>query len=135
MRLFGSGEEKEGKIMINYFRRSRSSILSGRERRGTSSLKVTLKRAFIGLSAVVLLITNGLNLYNTYRTNREIVVGQQHLIAKEAADAVKGFVREKLITLKVGAIAGELEKRLGCVKTILESFRARAFLPTTSFIK
>lgn len=107
--------------MINYFRRIRPGLLSGRERRGTSSLKVTLKRAFIGLSAVVLLITNGLNLYNTYRTNREIVAGQQHLIAKEAADAVKGFVREKLITLKVGAIAGELEKNDWVrVKTILE---------------
>ena len=97
--------------MINYFRRIRPGLLSGRERRGTSSLKVTLKRAFIGLSAVFLLITNGLNLYNTYRTNREIVAGQQHLIAKEAADAVKGFVQEKLITLKVGTIAGLRESR------------------------
>lgn len=94
---------------------------TGRRRRRTGSLKVTLKWAFIGLSAVVLLITNGLNLYNTYRTNREIVAGQQQLIAKEAADAVKNYVHGKLLTLKVGAVTGELEKNNWVrIKTILE---------------
>ncbi len=59
--------------------------------------------AFVILMAVVLLLFNGLNLYNFFRNNREIIIDRQELIAKEPADTVRNFFREKLNLMAVAA--------------------------------
>ncbi|NLZ43846.1 MAG: hypothetical protein GX894_03230, partial [Clostridia bacterium] len=73
---------------------SRLLTLSGKKR--FRSLAATLTAAFVILMAVVLLLFNGLNLYNFFRNNREIIIDRQELIAKEPADTVRNFFREKL---------------------------------------
>ena len=73
------------------------------------SLTYTLSLAFLGLSAIVLLITSGLNMYSNFRNNQEIIAGQQQFIAKDAANTVKSFIQEKSSILAAAARIGELE--------------------------
>ncbi|HBL35691.1 MAG TPA: hypothetical protein DDZ55_02655 [Firmicutes bacterium] len=96
--------------MINRLQNMMISILPGKTGREFRSLEVTLKVAFIGLSVVVLLVTNSLTMYNNYQQNQKVVASQQHLIAKEAAETVKSFIQEKFTVLSVAAVTGDLEK-------------------------
>ncbi|NLY88633.1 MAG: methyl-accepting chemotaxis protein [Firmicutes bacterium] len=80
---------------------SRLIALPGRKRyRG---LAATLTVTFIILLAVVLVLFNGLNIYNFFRNNREIIIGRQELMAKEPANTVKSFIQEKLNMMAVTA--------------------------------
>ena len=59
--------------------------------------------AFVTLLAVVLLLFNGLNLFNFFRNNREIIIDRQELMAKEPANTVKSFIEEKFNLMAVTA--------------------------------
>ncbi|MFH0978172.1 MAG: cache domain-containing protein [Candidatus Woesearchaeota archaeon] len=72
------------------------------------SLTVTLMIAFLALSAVILLISSGLNTYFNFQAQQEIVANQQQLVAKEAANSVKSFVQEKFTILDMAASLGNL---------------------------
>ncbi|NLW46222.1 MAG: methyl-accepting chemotaxis protein [Firmicutes bacterium] len=73
------------------------------------SLRVTLGLAFLALSAVLLIITGSLNMYNNFSTNKKVVTDQQELIAKDAANIVKSYIQEKLGKLEVAAAIGDLD--------------------------
>ncbi|MBN2120716.1 MAG: PAS domain S-box protein, partial [Candidatus Omnitrophica bacterium] len=100
------------------------------------SLRITLTTAFLVLSAVVLLITSSLDLYNNFRHQHEIVSDRQKLIVEEAADLVANFIQEKFViletTVKLGHVLDEhvdnnklvLEKLLG----VERSFRQAVLL-------
>lgn len=82
--------------------------MTGESAKKPRSLRTTLTRSFLALGVVVLFTTNGLNLYSNLQNNRKIIANQQQLIAREAADAVKGFLQEKLRVLTVTANVGDL---------------------------
>lgn len=73
------------------------------------SLQVTLALAFLALSAIVLIITGSLNMYNNLLNNRKVVSDQQQLIAKDAGNTVKSFIQEKFGMLEVAAAIGDLD--------------------------
>ncbi|HBL35185.1 MAG TPA: hypothetical protein DDZ55_00090, partial [Firmicutes bacterium] len=73
------------------------------------SLTSTLTVGFLGLSAIVLFITSSISMYSNFKNNRNIIAGQQQLIAREAADTVKVFIQEKIRVLSVAAYIGNLE--------------------------
>lgn len=77
-------------------------VLSRRKKK-FRSLAATLTAAFLILLAAVLLLVNGLNLYNFSRNNREIIIDRQELMAKEPANTVKNFVQEKFNLMAVTA--------------------------------
>ncbi len=72
------------------------------------SLTVTVAIAFLTLSAVVLVISSSLNMYSSFRNQRKIINGQQQHIARDAANTVEGFIREKFSMLEVVASRGNL---------------------------
>ncbi len=64
------------------------------------SLVTLLAVAIFILTAAVLLISGGLQIFYNYQTQREIVFGQQQLIAKDAAISVSSFIQEKFGVLE-----------------------------------
>ncbi len=73
------------------------------------SLRVTLAIAFLTLSAAVLLVAGGLQMYFSFRAQQRIIAEQQQLIAKDAANTVKSFIIEKFSILeKVVTLGGRL---------------------------
>jgi methyl-accepting chemotaxis protein len=90
------------------------------DKTGFRSLRVTLALAFLGLSAIVLLITSSLNMYNVFVNNRKVVANQQQFIAKDATSTVKNFIQEKFDMLKVAATVGDLESSYERQKIVLD---------------
>jgi PAS domain S-box-containing protein len=85
------------------------------------SLSVTLAIAFIVLSATVLLISGGLNLYYVFQNQQKTVVAQQELIAQNAANSVKNFVQGNFHRLESAVRLGGLASASPSErKTILE---------------
>jgi len=72
------------------------------------SLTITLAIAFLALSAVVLLISNSLQIYFNLGTQRNMIAGRQKLIAQEAANTVRTFIQGKSDLLKTAAGLGNL---------------------------
>lgn len=60
--------------------------------KSSRSLTVTLAIAFFSLSAVVLLVVSGLNLYLNFQTQQKAISSQQELIAGEASKTVSSFI-------------------------------------------
>jgi len=67
------------------------------------SLTFTLAVAFLALSAIMLMISSSMNMYFSIQTQQSVIDSQQKLIAKEAADSVRGFIAEKFSELE-GAV-------------------------------
>jgi PAS domain S-box-containing protein len=65
-----------------------------------SSLTSTLAIAFLALSAVVLLISSGLQIFSSIQTQQETISNQQQLIAQDAARSVSSFTQEKFNALE-----------------------------------
>jgi methyl-accepting chemotaxis protein len=76
--------------------------------RNFRSLTITLAIAFLALSAVVLLIASSLDVYFTIQTQQEVIANQQQLIAKDAANTVKGFIQEKFSVLETASSIGDV---------------------------
>ncbi len=72
------------------------------------SLRVTLAIAFLALSAVILLIASGLDIYFNLQTQQALIANQQQLIAREAANSVKDFVQKKFGVLEGANSIGNL---------------------------
>jgi len=64
--------------------------------KGDHSLASTLAFAFFVVSALVIFIFSGLNAYISFKNQRRAIDIQQQLIAEKAADAVKGFLNERV---------------------------------------
>ena len=64
------------------------------------SLWVTLAVSFSALILLVLLVSSGLNMYLSYQTQRNLVISQQTLIAQNAAEKVKDFIKDELDAMK-----------------------------------
>ena len=60
------------------------------------SLTATLAISFLVLSMVILMVATSLETYSNYQAQREIIISQQQIIAKDAANTVENFVDEKL---------------------------------------
>jgi anti-anti-sigma regulatory factor/HAMP domain-containing protein len=67
--------------------------------RAALGLTATLAIAFFTLSAVVLLLSSGLQMVTTVQTQREAIANKQQLIAREASRAVSTFIQEKFSVL------------------------------------
>lgn len=104
------------------------------------SLRALLAIAFFLLSAVVLIVSGGLQIAYNYQTQRNVVFNQQQLIAQEAATAVKDFIEDKFSVLetavKLGNIADvpaeEQERILGNALGFQPSFRQLALFDANS---
>ena len=72
------------------------------------SLTVTLAIYFLALSAGVLLIASSLDIYFNFRSQQNLVIAQQRLIAQEAANSVKGFIQKKFEVLQTANSIGDL---------------------------
>ncbi len=68
--------------------------------RSEMSLMALLAITFFALSAVVLVISGGLQIAYNYQTQRDVVFSQQRLIAQEAALAVSNFIEDKFNVLE-----------------------------------
>jgi rsbT co-antagonist protein RsbR len=71
-----------------------------RKPRSVLSLTATLAVAFFTLSAIVLLISSGLQILSKIQAQRETIVNRQQLIAQDASQAVSGFIRDKFSVLE-----------------------------------
>src|SRR4051794_9266768 len=67
--------------------------------RAALSLTTTLAIAFFTLSAVVLLISSGLQIVSNVQTQREAISTKQQLIAQDASRTVSNFIQEKFAVL------------------------------------
>ena len=90
--------------------------------KSSRSLTVTLAIAFFSLSAVVLLISSGLQLFSSIQTQQTALSQKQELIAQEAGKTVSSFVGEQFSVLETAinlsdpvSISGQERK------TVLES--------------
>ncbi len=81
--------------------------------KGFRSLTVTLSAIFLLITLVILLIASGLEIYLSFKIQKKAVFDQEKLIAQEAADAVKGFIEEKISLLKVASRLDYLDPLLG----------------------
>ncbi len=63
------------------------------------SLTTTLAIAFFALSAVVLLVSSGLQIFSGIQTQQKIIASQQRLIAQDAAKEVSNDIQEKFSVL------------------------------------
>jgi GAF domain-containing protein/HAMP domain-containing protein len=68
--------------------------------RPARNLSTTLAIAFIGLSVVVLLISQILQIIPTIQSQQAVVASQQQLIAQEASKIVSGSIQEKFTVLE-----------------------------------
>src|SRR3954470_1690602 len=67
--------------------------------RAALGLTTTLAIAFFTLSAIVLLISSGLQIVSNVQTQREAISNKQQLIAQEASRTVSNFIQEKFSVL------------------------------------
>jgi hypothetical protein len=81
--------------------------------KGFRSLTVTLSAIFLLITLVILLIASGLEIYLSFKIQKKAVFDQEKLIAQEAADAVKGFIEEKISLLKLASRLDYLDPLLG----------------------
>ncbi len=89
--------------------------------RNFRSLTATLAIAFLGLSAIVLLIAGSLNMYFNFQSQQKLLAEEQRLIAQNAANRVKSYIQEKLKVLEATISLGNfLNIQQGGHKIILE---------------
>lgn len=80
----------------------------GRRPRKPRSLVATLVIAFSGLSAVVLLISGGLQLFTNFQTQQQVIISRQRFIAEDASKTVSAFVEDNFSTLDAAARVADL---------------------------
>ncbi len=72
------------------------------------SLTTTLTKMFLLSGLFVLLISTILGLYFSFQTQKQVVVGEQQLLAQNAANTVRGFLEEKFRVLDQAADVNNL---------------------------
>ena len=93
-----SAEENARLRAATWMKRSAMKFPS-KQPRAALSLTTTLAIAFFTLSAVVLLISSGLQIVSNVQTQREAISNKQQLIAQEASRTVSNFIQEKFSVL------------------------------------
>ncbi len=68
--------------------------------KSSQSLTVTLAIAFFSLSAVVLLVSSGLQLFSSVQAQQATLASKQELIAQEASKSVSSFIEEQFSVLE-----------------------------------
>lgn len=63
------------------------------------SLTKTLTIAFISISAIAILISSTINIYNNFLSTQKLVAKEQQIICKDASEKVKNYIQEKMILL------------------------------------
>jgi PAS domain S-box-containing protein len=93
-----------------------------KEPRAGQSLSRTLSLAFVTLGAGALLISGGLQLYSSIRSQRAVISASQQVVAQDAARSVKAFIDEKFSVLgTVSWVSNPIPKSRAEQKQILES--------------
>ena len=72
-----------------------SSEMNESSTRTSRKMATTLAAAFIAMSVAVLVVSGGAGILFLIQTQKEAVASKQQVVARQAADAVAGFVREK----------------------------------------
>ena len=93
-----SAEENARLRAATWMKRSAMKFPS-KQPRAALSLTTTLAIAFFTLSAVVLLISSGLQIVSNVQTQREAISNKQQLIAQEASRTVSNFIQGKFSVL------------------------------------
>ena len=79
-----------------------------KETRRLKSLAATVAITFSGLTIVVLLIVSSLLMYFSFQSQQKVLVAHQQLIAKNAANKVEDYIREKFRLLEAVASRSNL---------------------------
>lgn len=79
-----------------------------RRPRAARSLTTTLALAFFCLSVVILVISNGLQLFSNIQSQQRVLTSNQQLVAQGAASTVSRFVQEKFSTLETALRLNDL---------------------------
>ncbi len=79
--------------------------------RGPRSLTTTLSIAFLVLSVVVLLVTNGLQILSSIAAQQQVIAGKLQLFAQAAAQPVSSFIRDKFRVLETVSSRDNLPAR------------------------
>lgn len=85
-----------------------SFIYMEKKRNFFKSITFTLIIAFFLLNLFVRLVSSFVDLLMTFRTQQRLVANEQHLIANNAASAVKTFISEKYSILKASVRVGNI---------------------------
>jgi putative methionine-R-sulfoxide reductase with GAF domain len=104
--------------------------------KSSRSLTVTLAIAFTSLSAVVLLISSGLQLFTSIQTQQAALSSKQELIAQDASKTVSSFIEEQFRVLEtaidladpVSISGGERELVLDSLLGLQPAFRQSVLL-------
>jgi GAF domain-containing protein/HAMP domain-containing protein len=90
--------------------------------KSSRSLTVTLAIAFFSLSAVVLLISSGLQVFSNVRTQQAALSSEQEFIAQEAGKTVSNFIEEQFNALEIAIdLANPISTSIQERETLLES--------------
>lgn len=100
------------------------------------SLAVTLTMAFLGQSAIIMIIISVINIHNVFVNNEKLVFEQQQNIAIDAANQVEKFISEKVVILSsvshvtnMSAIDNSTQKQvIGKVLALDSAFRQIALI-------
>nr|WP_320191809.1 hypothetical protein [uncultured Desulfobacter sp.] len=83
-------------------------------------LSTTLALAFIGMSVTALLISWAVSIFFLVQTQNEAVQGRQTVVARQAADAVAGFIREKFSVMETAVrLARSNRERENAIQALL----------------
>jgi len=77
-------------------------------KKGFISLVRTLSITFLTLIIIVILINNSLYIYFLFNREQSLVVSEQNSIARDAANAVKGFIDDKFSVMAQSAYVSDL---------------------------
>ena len=80
-------------------------------------LAVTITIAFLSVSAMALLVSGSINIYNIFVSNKNVIAKQQQVIAGNVVNQVRSFIQDKFVILSsvssvsnLGTIDSEAQK-------------------------
>jgi len=98
------------------------------------NLGTTLTLAFVTMSVAALLVSGVVGIIFLIQTQKEAVAGKQHVVARQAADAVAGFIQDKFIVMEAAVrLTGSDQERENALQALLgmePAFRQLLLLDT-----
>ncbi|WP_419660346.1 cache modulated two component system sensor histidine kinase [Desulfosarcina variabilis str. Montpellier] len=84
------------------------------------NLGTTLTLAFVTMSVAALLFSGFVGIIFLIQTQKEAVAGKQHVVARQAADAVAGFIQDKFIVMEAAVrLTGSARERENALQALL----------------
>ena len=84
------------------------------------NLGTTLTLAFVAMSVAALLVSGVVGILFLIQTQKEAVAGKQHVVARQAADAVAGFIQDKFIVMEAAVrLTGSDRERENALQALL----------------